>query len=143
MMAEGIGRELKPSKFGITPGQDLDPSPVTKPDKFGQVYANQKDSVQGDVLSAIESNRQHFNSDVDSSQRSLHHTLGPGRNQAAPGDHIHDGITSPKIGALVPGASASNPVPAFTLTGAKGGNVALANLITFLKLHFNFTDTTT
>lgn len=141
-MAEGTGRELKPAKFGITPGQDLDPSPVTKPDKFGQVNNNQKDVTQ-DVISSNESKRQHFNSDVDSSFQARHHTLGPKRNQASPGNHIHDGITSPKIGALTPGSSASSPVPAFTLTGSKGGNVALTNLITFLKLHFNFTDTTT
>lgn len=141
-MAEGIGRELKPVKFGITPGQDLDPSPVTKPDKFAQVHNNQKDVAQ-DAISTNESKRQHFNSDVDSSFQAQHHTLGPGRNQAAPGNHIHDGITSPKIGALAVGSSASTPVPAFTLTGSKGGNVALANLITFLKLHMNFNDTTT
>lgn len=143
MMAEGVGRELKPSKFGIIPGRELDPSPVTKPDKFGQVYDNQKDAAQGDVPSAMEINIQHANSDVDSSPQSQHHTLGPRRNQAAPGDHIHDGITSPKIGALAIGTSGNNPVPAFTLTGSKGGNVALTNLITFLKLHFNFTDNTT
>lgn len=141
-MAEGIGRELKPVKFGIKPGQELDPSPVTKPDKFGQVNNNQKD-VTSDAISTLESRRQHFNSDVDANFQAQHHTLGLGRNQASPGNHIHDGVTSPKIGALTVGTSASAPVPAFTLTGSKGGNVALANLITFLKLHFNFNDTTT
>lgn len=142
-MAEGVGRELKPIKFGIKPGESLDPSPVTKPDEFGQVYNGSKDVAGGKVPSATESNRAHFNSDVDLSPRALHHTLGLGRNQASPGNHIHDGTTSPKIGALVPGTSAGAPVPAFTLTGSKGGNVALTNLITFLKLHFNFTDSTT
>lgn len=41
----------------------------------------------------------HRRSDVDSSQFAQHHTLGNRRNQAAPGDHTHDGITSPRIGA--------------------------------------------
>lgn len=41
----------------------------------------------------------HQNSDVDSSQLSQHHTLGPRHNQSAPGDHSHDGVTSKNIGA--------------------------------------------
>jgi hypothetical protein len=142
-MAEGVGRELKPTKFGIQSGNSLDPSPITKPDKFGQVYNAEKDVAGGNVPSPEESNRAHFNSDVDSSRLSLHHTLGSGRNQASPGNHIHDGVTSPKIGAMKVGTSGNDLVPSFTLTGSKGGNVALTNLITFLKLHFNFTDTTT
>lgn len=36
----------------------------------------------------------HATSDVDSAQFAQHHTLGPRHNQAAPGDHIHDGGTS-------------------------------------------------
>lgn len=41
----------------------------------------------------------HRFSDLDSSQLSQHHTLGPSRNQSAPGNHIHDGTTSVNIGA--------------------------------------------
>jgi hypothetical protein len=99
-MAEGIGRELKPTKLNIKPGSEINPAPVTKPDDFGQVYSAAKDYAGGNVPSAEESNRAHFNSDADSSQQSLHHTLGPGRNQSSPGNHIHDGVTSPKIGKL-------------------------------------------
>lgn len=142
-MSEGVGRNLKPTQFGITPGQNLDPNPVSKPDKFGQVHQNQSDSTSGDVPSAAQVNIAHRQSDLDSAPHSQHHTLGSSRNQASPGNHIHDGTTSPKIGAMTIGTSGNNPVPAFTLTGSKGGNVALANLITFLKLHFNFTDSTT
>jgi hypothetical protein len=36
----------------------------------------------------------HTNSDVDSRTESQHHTLGPQPNQAAPGDHTHDGGSS-------------------------------------------------
>jgi hypothetical protein len=141
-MSEGTGRNLEPSRFGITPGQNLDPSPNAKPDKFGQVWNNQKDVTGGGLPSAAEVNRLHHFDDSDSSPQSHHHTLGPGRNQASPGNHIHDGTTSPKIGLMTIGTSGSNPVPAFTLTGSKGGNVALANLLTFLAKHFNFTDST-
>ena len=33
----------------------------------------------------------HTNSDVDARAEAQHHTLGPGPNQASPGDHRHDG----------------------------------------------------
>jgi len=33
----------------------------------------------------------HTNSDLDSRAESQHHTLGPGPNQASPGNHRHDG----------------------------------------------------
>lgn len=37
--------------------------------------------------------RFHFNADSDSSVNSLHHTLGNRRNQAASGNHTHDGTS--------------------------------------------------
>lgn len=48
----------------------------------------------------------HRFSDLDSSQFAQHHTLGPRHNQASPGDHIHDGVSSRNIGAwtLLPAA---------------------------------------
>ena len=39
----------------------------------------------------------HTNSDVDSRSESQHHTLGPQPTQAAPGDHTHDGGSSPLL----------------------------------------------
>ena len=36
----------------------------------------------------------HINADTDSSGDALHHTLGPGTNQAANGAHVHDGNDS-------------------------------------------------
>lgn len=36
----------------------------------------------------------HEGADTDSSHNALHHTLGRGSNQAAPGDHTHDGVDS-------------------------------------------------
>lgn len=99
-MAEGVGRELKPVKFGVESAASLNPQPVTKPDQFGQVYDAQKDHVSGNVPSAAQVDNQHRNSDVDSSPQSQHHTLGSRRNQAAPGDHIHDGVSSSKLGPL-------------------------------------------
>lgn len=75
----------------------------------------------------------HNRSDVDSSTFAQHHTLGIKHNQASPGDHAHDGASSRKVGT---GQNLS-------VTGSKGGNVALANLINMLKSVIEFTDTTT
>lgn len=49
-----------------------------------------------------------------------HHTLGPSQNQAAPGNHNHDGGTS---------------IPLWegnTISGSRGGNMALASVISIL-----------
>lgn len=75
----------------------------------------------------------HTRSDQDSAPTAQHHTLGTKRNQASYGDHTHDGVSSRLIG------SGQNLV----LTGAKGGNVALANLINMLSEWIDFTDSTT
>lgn len=39
----------------------------------------------------------HTNSDVDLRTESHHHTLGPTPTQASPGNHIHDGGSSPLL----------------------------------------------
>lgn len=39
----------------------------------------------------------HKRADTDSSFKAIHHTLGKKHNQAAPGDHTHDGIDSSAI----------------------------------------------
>jgi hypothetical protein len=40
----------------------------------------------------------HSNSDIDSYTNAQHHTLGIQHNQSSPGDHIHDGKSSKRIG---------------------------------------------
>jgi hypothetical protein len=42
----------------------------------------------------------HRASDVDASGFAQHHTLGPRHNQSSPGDHIHDGKTSPLLSSI-------------------------------------------
>jgi len=80
-----------------------------------------------------EVNRIHSQSDLDRSARAQHHTLGFRPNQASPGNHVHDGGTSKKIAAGL----------GLVLTGSRGGNVALLNLINMLKPYVEFTDNTT
>ena len=41
----------------------------------------------------------HRNSDVDAAWFAQHHTLGPKANQASPGNHDHDGVTSKVVKA--------------------------------------------
>jgi len=72
----------------------------------------------------------HTNSDVDTRPESLHHTLGPGPAQAAPGNHQHDGGDSELL------------LTGFTITGSRGGNVALVSIIAAL-VRLGVTDNTT
>ncbi len=85
-----------------------------------------KDSPPPDQVAGF-----HARSDLDSSWQAQHHTLGIKHDQASPGDHIHDGKSSRRI------------MEGITVTGSKGGNVALANLITKLSAALGFTDSTT
>ena len=103
--------------------------PVINNDPFGD--------IRGEKTSANPTPEEvrnfHQRSDADASPTSQHHTLGTRRSQACAGDHTHDGTSSRLIGTG----------QGFTLTGAKGGNVALANLITLLSEWIEFTDATT
>lgn len=62
----------------------------------------------------------HQNSDLDSRLEAQHHTLGAGPTQAAPGDHLHDG------------GSSSLLLTGVTITGSRGGNLALPSIISAL-----------
>lgn len=73
----------------------------------------------------------HTNADTDGERTSAHHTLGPRHNQSSPGDHTHDGGDSKLL------------LDGITITGAKGGNTALANVISILVNNFGATDGTT
>ena len=77
-----------------------------------------------------EVSRFHARSDVDSSQTAQHHTLGVRHDQASPGDHKHEGQGSRMI------------MEGITVSGSKGGNAALADLITKLAAALGFTDAT-
>lgn len=72
----------------------------------------------------------HTNADTDSRPESIHHTLGPNPAQSSPGDHTHDGGSSPLI------------LVGFTLTGSRGGNAAMTSLIACL-VRLGATDQTT
>ncbi len=92
--------ELKPTNFGVDKFRPDDIRTSTDPDQFGQSYNHDYDRSKWSKDSPEDSRKDHARSDVDLSPRALHHTLGPRRNQSSPGDHIHDGTTSKKIGPL-------------------------------------------
>lgn len=72
----------------------------------------------------------HDQSDLDTRSESQHHTLGSRQNQAAPGNHNHDGGTSQPLWA------------GNAITGSRGGNMALASVISLL-VQKGATDSTT
>lgn len=72
----------------------------------------------------------HTNSDKDGGPKSLHHTLGSNPNQASPGNHTHDGSTSPLL------------LEGTTISGSRGGNLAVASIIAAL-VKLGATDATT
>ena len=97
-------------------------------DPFGSIKKPASNTV---APSPQEVNNFHARADTDSGDGAIHHTLGLKHNQASPGDHKHDGKNSKLI------------LEGKVLTGSKGGNVALANLITMLSTAFGFQDSTT
>lgn len=103
--------------------------PVVANDPFGIIKSERRDNVPA----ARQVSEFHTKADTDSSTSAGHHTLGISHNQASPGDHSHDGQTSRLVGS---GRK-------ITISGAKGGNAALASLITALKQVMDLTDNTT
>jgi hypothetical protein len=125
--ADGISGPKNPS-----PNHNMPQNP-NDPDLNENYFGNDLDFTQWSTMGPLQVTALHTRSDADTGPHSQHHTLGFTRNQAASGSHTHDGISSRKMGADL----------ALVLTGAKGGNVALTNLIAILKNFILFTDSTT
>lgn len=130
------GRTLKPSAFTVKEQHRSRVYPDDYPDDYGQVDSGDKDLSRLGIPPG-ESDERHYRSDLDSSQQALHHTLGSGHTQAAPGDHQHDGRTSLKMGPLefdpTPGNEGKTR-PALTLAATA------ADIRTFLHNFFEFRD---
>lgn len=103
--------------------------PLVEGDYFGEIKEPKKDPSP----EPREVNLFHKRSDVNSGPNAQHHTIGVDRNKASPGDHVHDGKSSRKLGHA----------QGLTISGSKGGNAALASLITMLGNFIDFTDNTT
>jgi hypothetical protein len=72
----------------------------------------------------------HRNDDLDVAKDSHHHSIGISSAQASAGNHTHDGSNSVQL------------LDGVTLTGAKGGNAALASVCAALVV-LGATDNTT
>jgi hypothetical protein len=103
--------------------------PVIDGDPFGEI----KNDAKPPTPDPRQVNLFHSRSDVDSGPLAQHHTIGVGHNQVAAGDHNHDSKSSRKVGQGL----------GLSVTGSKGGNAALASLLTMLAQVIDFTDTTT
>lgn len=64
----------------------------------GDPFGDKKDEKGPVSPEPREVNLFHTRSDVDSANTAQHHTLGVKHNQASPGDHVHDGTSSRKVG---------------------------------------------
>lgn len=120
----------------------LPPRPIADPVKREALIESEGTTVPNDPFGtnkeknddspdAKSVNKFHKKADTDSSSLATHHTLGVKNTQASPGDHLHDGVSSKQLMADI------------TITGSKGGNAALADLITKLAAALGFTDSTT
>ena len=51
----------------------------------------------------------HLYADTDTDGQAIHHTIGPGNNQAAAGTHVHNGSDSPLLfdGVVISGSRSS------------------------------------
>lgn len=80
------------------------------PLKSGMQKPETKPKEKDPYPSAEEVRNFHRNSDLDASDYAQHHTLGPEPMQASPGNHTHDGGSSPLIldGYIISG-SQSDP----------------------------------
>jgi len=103
-----------------------EPNPVVEDDPFGSIKNPKKSAAPPprDV------NGFHARSDVDASKASQHHTLGMSANQAAGGDHIHDGRNGKKIGDGLN----------LTLTTSVSDAQKILNIIAFLHTVIQFTE---
>ncbi len=101
---------------------------VIEGDPFGDLKPDKKDPYKPpqDV------NRDHYRSDVDSSTTAQHHTLGASHNQAAYGDHTHNGSNSKKIGNGT----------VVSITGSRSSGAAFITLIAELSKYIEISDGT-
>jgi hypothetical protein len=97
-------------------------------DNIGAPEAKRQDPQVREAAPDAEAvRRAHKNASVDTKSTDIHHTLGPGRNQASPGAHLHDGSDSRP---LLEGRS---------ITGVKG-TLAWYNSINSLFVALGATD---
>lgn len=74
-----------------------------------------------DSPSSEEVTRIHEKADTDGGMRAAHHTLGPRKEQASPGNHSHDGGESVQL------------LDGISITGSRSSGAALISIIDLLQ----------
>lgn len=82
-----------------------------------RVYGGASQATGDPSPTADDVEKFHANADTDTRAESIHHTLGPNPTQASPGNHNHRGGDSQLL------------LSDITLTGSRGGNLALPSII--------------
>ena len=100
----------------------------------GDPYGSIKEEKRSTSADPREVNSFHSRADTDSAQTAAHHTLGPGRNQASPGDHNHSGSNSKLIGT---GLSLTVNITG----GAPSDATKINNILAMLHKIIDFTQT--
>ena len=94
----------------------------------------------------------HRDSDVDESPIAQHHTLGILPNQAAHGDHVHDGKSSRKVSVkdlqgvgivYIPVVSTGGTQPTFSGDPLVTGSYTKIGNICFFQIRFDFSNVST
>jgi Chaperone of endosialidase/Phage tail repeat like len=75
------------------------------------------------LTNALAQSKTHAQVDTDTSTSSIHHTLGPGPTQAAPGNHTHDGYAPPSGNSL---NQLRNGLPSVTISSFRSPYSGLA-----------------
>ncbi|MBC7589670.1 MAG: hypothetical protein H7226_01325 [Salinibacterium sp.] len=83
-------------------------------------YGSDKGTAVAAPTTAEEVAKFHMNADTDVRGESIHHTIGAGETQSSPGNHTHDGGTSPLL------------LSGLTISGSRGGNTSLPSIIACL-----------
>ncbi len=102
---------------------------LANPTKYGNQNARSL-ADQGIPPAAEQVAEFHTNADTDTRKEAAHHTLGINPYQASPGDHNHDGGTSPLL------------LAGTTITGTRGSAANAASIIAAL-VRLGATDSST
>lgn len=91
-------------QYGIAPEEELNQEAIRRPGPTGG-----KSNEDSDKPTNKEVDDFHTNASVDTRPEDMHHRLGPEPNQAAAGNHGHDGSDSPLLlaGYIISGSKAS------------------------------------
>lgn len=102
-------------QYGVPPEEELDQEAIRRPTPSG---GEEEDDARSPDNKTVEDF--HKNVSKDTRPEDSHHTLGIGSNQAAAGDHTHDGTAGVLLlaGTIISGSKASPSTVLPSIIGA-------------------------